>query len=283
MKAHILEPLGIRVRRVGAEIAFGFGDCIFGIPAIKLISETHGCGVDVAVQAQCSDAFLNVPFINKTINVDNCWSGIGHFHDQRYDFAYQLTPYSKFNHYKSLDPSFSLLDCSKRLASELGIEVTDQRPLIYLSDQEKLAAANFLAKLSNGKPVVAIESHAKSGQSWADLTAVRKIIDYWKNKAHILWLSHTQAVEDTLGLANYTRREIIAMLCGIDHFYSVGSGFFCASLVEGLKPKHTTVMWIDESYKYTRRLSELGWNDDITWAHNIIELEAALHSYDGHY
>ena len=269
--------------KAGVEIAFGFGDCIFGVPAVKLISETHGCSVDVAVQAQCADAFLNLPFVKKIIHVDGCWSGIQYFHDQQYKLAYQLTPYSKFQHYKSLDPSFSLLDCSKKLASELGIEVADQRPLIYLSDQEKAVAAGLLARLPHGKPIVAIESEAKSGQSWADLAAVQKIVDFWSNKAHILWLSHTQALEGTLGLVNYTRREIIAMLSNIDHFYSVGSGFFCASLVEGLKPKHTTVMWIDESYKYVRRLTELGWNPDITWTQNVVELEANLHSYDGHY
>ncbi len=269
--------------RAGVEIAFGFGDCIFGMPAIKLISETFGCVVDVAVQAQCADAFDCAPFVNKIIPVDGCWSGIRHFHDNQYNLAFQLTPYAKFNQYKAEDPNFSLIDCSKRMASELGIEVADQRPLIYLSEAEKTTAAEFIGRLTPGKPIIAIESQAKSGQSWADADAVRKIVDRWRDKAHILWLSNTPAFDGTLGLVNYTRRQIIAMLPRFDHFYSVGSGFFCASLASGLKPKHTTVMWIDGVYRYIGRIAELGWHHDITWAQNVVELESALHSYDGHY
>ena len=269
--------------KVGVEIAFGFGDSLFAMQAIKSIANNHNCKVDVATQGQCSDAFTNAPFIGQIIDIPTVWHGVHHFHANQYNFAYQMTPYAKFAEYKAADGNFSLIDCSKKMAAEQGIEISDQRPLIYLTDDERKSAEEFINRLPNTKPIVGIESYAKSGQSWADREAIDKIITYWRDKAHILWFSNTKAHDGALDLVNFRRREIIAMLGKIDHFYSVGSGFFCASLVASNQPKRTTVLWIDHYYKYIHRIAELGWGDTIEWAQNIVELEAFLHSYDGHY
>jgi len=269
--------------KAGVEIAFGFGDSLFSMPAIKSIAEEHNCKVDVATQAQCADAFANAPFINEIIHIPTVWHGISHFQSKGYNYAYQLTPYAKFEEYKNNNGNFSLIDCSKKMASEQGIEVVDQRPLIYLTDTEQTIANEFIDRIPNTKPIVGIESYAKSGQSWANQEAIDKIIAHWRDKAHILWFSNTKPHDGALDLVNFTRREIIAMLGRIDHFYSVGSGFFCASLTASNQPKSTTVLWIDHYYKYMGRIAELGWGDRIQWAQNIVELEAILHCYDGHF
>lgn len=269
--------------KIGVELAYGFGDCIFGLPSIKSLAEHHATKVDVAVQAQCADAFHNVSYINKIIHVGGLWDGIRYFQDNDYNAAYQFTPHAKFSSFKDKDPSFSLIDASKCIAEQYGIEVVDQRPLVYLTSEEQQVADDLVSRLPRSRPIVAIESVAKSMQSWADQSAIEKIINHWRDKAHILWLSNTQSPDGAHSLLNYTRRQIIGMLKHVDMFYNVGSGFFCASLASDHQPKKSISLWVDDFYKYEKRLSELAWHKQIVWVHNAVELEAELHVYGEHY
>lgn len=268
--------------KIGVELTYGFGDCLFGVPSIKAISEEYNCKVDVATQAQCADAFANLSFVNKVIHIANMWDGINHFTKNSYNQAYQLTPQTKFEQYKAKDSNFSLIDASKHIARDYGVEVKCQRPIIELTGQEQRDADEFIQRLPKTKPIIAIESYAKSGQTWADMSAIMAIVDKWRDRASIIWCSHTPAPDGALNMANYSRRTIIGMLHACDCFYNVGSGFFCASLTQQNQPKKNVSLWQDHYYRYVGRLAELGWQN-ITWVQNIVELEAELHSYDGHF
>ena len=268
--------------KIGVELAYGFGDCLFGVPTIKAIAEEYKCKVDVAVQAQCADAFLNLEFVNNIIHIGSIWDGITKFQELRYNQVYQLTPQTKFAQYKEKNDGFSLIDASKYMAKDYGVELNCQRPIICLTDQEKQDATGFIGRLPKSKPIVAIEGYAKSGQTWADLNHIMKIVDKWRDRASIIWCSHTPSPDGTINMANYSRRTLIGMLHACDYFYNVGSGFFCASLTLDNQPKKNVSLWQDHYYKYIGRIAELDWQD-ITWVQNIVELDAELQSYNGHF
>lgn len=268
--------------KIGVECTYGFGDCVFAAPAIRAISQHHNAKATVAVQQQCADAFANLEFIDRVLHIGSMWDGIRHFESHSYDRIYQLTPQVRFEACKSKDPEFSLIDSAKHACSEYGIEIGDQRPIFNPTTAELRRSTEY-ASLLHGRPCIAIESYAKSGQSWADQRAIDSIIEAHKSTHQILWLSNVPA-PDVLhlhALKEFSRREIIMLLRCCEKFFSVGSGFFCASMALPTlwQPREIITLWIDHYYKYERRLAELKWHDKMVWLHDHIELDAYLKNY----
>jgi hypothetical protein len=156
---------------VGVEAAYGFGDGMFLAPLLKRIAEHHNRLIDVAVQTQCADAFHNLPWVRKIIHINNLHDGMARFFD--YKFKYQITPNVYFERFRATDPQHSLIDTALWIGRHYGLGDIDQRPIFIPTPEER----NI--DLGLKRPMIAIESHHKSGQSWANpgsfLSVPRKI------------------------------------------------------------------------------------------------------------
>lgn len=254
-------------RKVGVVSAHGFGDCLFNLPLIAALSRARGCKVGVAVEPHCADAFWNHPAVAEIVEISSMYQGEEKLAAAGYPERLQITQNIKFFEFRQHDGNHSLIDTARQTGLELGLRF-DHRPQIKLTYRE------LSTPLPNGK-IIAVESVYKSGQSWATKEAFKKIVHRHRGDT-ILWLSNEGAPPGTHAMLDRSRRELIGCLPRCDRFYSVGSGFFCASLVEGLAPRETVCLWIDDFYKYETPIADQGWNPAIRWVHNMAELEAAL-------
>jgi hypothetical protein len=249
---------------IGVEAAYGFGDGVFIAPLLKALADRQGFPVEVAVQKQCADAFVNLPWVRRIHHINNLGDGKRLFDGHVYC---QVTPNVHFPRFKERDPEFSLIDCARETGRAYGLNF-DQRPIIRLTDAEKLIWP---------KPYIMVESHHKSGQSWANRDHFLPVVEKYRHTHDVLWLSLDGPPLGARGMGECSRRQLISLLGGADAFFSVGSGFFCASLALP-KPPKTICLWIDDYYKYERRLAELRWNPDLYWMHNEAELTQWLRS-----
>lgn len=274
-----IPPKGSTLQRgkVGVESAHGFGDCLFNVPLIKAISEKHKTKVTVTVRHHCADAFNNLPFINDVIRINEMHQGEKLLRERGYEYVYQITQNIKFFEFRNADQNHSLIDTPLQTGRQIGLDF-DNRPVIIPTKEE----SSVLNQLTSKLPMIAIESVYTSAQSWANREHIMQIVDAYKDSHQILWLSNKDCPEVTNvdNMLRYTRRECIMCLSKCDYFFSVGSGFFCATLAlpRRLQPKKTICLWKDELYKYEKRLDEEKWNSEITWVHNANELTAALES-----
>lgn len=221
------------------------------------------------------DAFYNLPWIDEIIEIGNMGEGPAALARLGYQRSFQLTQNIKFFEFRQTDPQHSLIDTPLRTGQEIGIPNFNQKP-VFLPTASEITNTNSIVQ---DTPTIAIESIAKSGQSWADQAAVDAILTKFPNH-RILWLSNVgaPALPQVNNMLSYSRREVIMCLRAADIFFSVGSGFFCSSMAlpTEWQPKRIVCLWIDEFYKYERRLAELMLHQSITWVHNHQELNECL-------
>lgn len=262
----------VQRREIGVEAAYGFGDNLFNATLIQQLSNQHNCKIDVAVQAQCADAFTNLSCIGEIVHITNLWEGVKKFQDLGYKQVHQLTQNVHFPKFKEQHPEHSLIDTAAWVGRDLGLPTFDQRPTFHPTEAERQVGQNF----SSSQPTIAIESVYKSGQSWADDRAFQMILEKYAGH-RVLWLSNQTPPASAIDCSKYTRRELLMTLQHVEVFFSVGSGFFCGSLAlpREFQPKKLVCLWLDHYYKYEWRLAELKWLD-IVWVHNHAELQAAL-------
>jgi len=260
-------------RVVGVESAHGFGDCLFNIPLIKALAAKYGSPVGVAVEAQCADAYLNVPEIAEIIYIPQMRHGLPKLQSLGYQHVFQITQNEKFFEFRQHDPNHSLIDTARITGQQLGVTF-DPRPQIALTDRE----LHLGLHLPSDKPIIIVESVYKSAQSWATTQAFTSIVNKHRHTHTIIWASNSGAPPGTLNMLNHSRREIIGCLHRCERFYSVGSGFFCASLAlpVHLQPPEIVCLWLDDFYHYERPLDEHRWHSNIKWVHNHQELDAVL-------
>lgn len=233
-----------------------FGDNVFNTPLLKRIADKTGQPITIATHKSCEDAFYNLDFISEIININRLYDGVKLFGNK----TLQITPQAYF----PFEDKRSLLDTQYYLAELLQLELPDRRPIINFTQSED----------TNHNFKIAIESEYFSGQSWAEESDFRMIINTFKAQK-ILWCSKTQPPDGTHALS--TRRETIANLRNIDIFFCVGSGIFCASR-NIHPPKKTYVLWKDELYKYVEFFKRHGWND-VVFLQSREELFALLNLY----
>lgn len=265
----------VQAGKVGVESAHGFGDCLFNAPLIKAIGEKHGTKVTVTVRPHCADAFENLPFVDRVVKVQEMHHGMKWLRENGYKHAYQITQNVKFFEFRQHDNRHSLVDTPTLTGKQIGVQF-DPRPLFAASGREHSAAKT----LPDDKPIIAIESVYTSAQSWAQPAHIMQIVDKFKDTHRILWLSNSgcpkiNGVDDML---RFSRRECIMCLSRCRYFFSVGSGFFCATLAlpREFQPKNTVCLWTDELYRYEGRLTETKWNPQITWVHGPQQLNEVL-------
>jgi hypothetical protein len=261
--------------KIGVEAAYGFGDCLFNLPLIKAISEHYNQKVNVATKSHCVDAFMNIPFVDNIDIINNLNEGYSFYSRAGYT-AFQLTQNIKFEQFIALDGSHSLIDTPMLTGREIGIKPFNQKP-IFIPTINEINDGN---RYDDGMPTIAIESVFTSGQSWATQNDIDLIVDKFKDTHRICWLSNqnapkTKYIDDML---RWSRRTCICALAHCGAMFSVGSGFFCASMAlpKERQPKKIICLWIDSYYRYEKRIAELELHSNIQWIHNRDELIKAL-------
>lgn len=264
--------------KVGVESAHSFGDTLFNAPLVKALSEKYSQKIGVAVRPHCADGYKNLDFVSEIVHINNINEGQKALHAKGYDKVFQITQNSLFFEYKQQDPNHSLIDTPTKRGKELGVTF-DPKPLFKPTDKE----LEIVKKFKSDIPTIAIESVYKSAQSWAQKEDIGYIVGKHlgdSQEVRILWLSNEGAPRHPQinNMLQYSRRECIMALSACDTFFSVGSGFFCASLAlaKELQPKKIVCLWKDDLYRYENRLSKTDWHGDITWVHNRQELAKHL-------
>jgi hypothetical protein len=267
---------------IGVEAAYKFGDIVFNIPLIRAI-HTHlwktryKDDVWVATIPPYQDALYNIPWVHKIIDISNMGEGITKLRELGCDPVFQVTQHAKFTEFHFNDPAISLIDTPAMTGRQLGLPEFDQRP-IFLPTQFEISSTDSLV---SQQPTIGIESVYTSWQSWADDKAFAAIVAKYINTHRILWLSNSGAPEHPQidNLLRFSRRQAIMCLRACDIFFSVGSGFFCASLAlpSHWQPKKIVCLWqIDPIAKYEKPIARHKWHNDITWLHNETELQQFL-------
>jgi hypothetical protein len=267
-------------RQLLLECSHGFGDGLYNVPLTEAFAHKYG-PVGIAVRAHCQDAWFNVPWVDEILTIPGMHGGVEAARTHGYQQYFQLTQNVHFFDFKSGDPNHSLVNTPRGVAQLHGLELPDRRPQIFLTAEELATRSLY----HDGIRSVAIEAVFKSGQSWADAACFQKIVDRFANTHRILWLSPEVPApafpRTAVGLDDmkrWTRRQCIAALSTADVFFSVGSGFFCASLAlpQELRPPRSVCLWRDELYKEEDPINQEGWLPNLTWVHDHAELDAAL-------
>jgi hypothetical protein len=265
---------------IGIESAHGFGDLCFNLSLIRELKKKYNDEVWVAARTHCKDALYNTPWISKIIDIKQMNQGIHELKRLNCKPVFQITQNIKFFEFRQHDPNHSLIDTPLLTGHQLGIDNFDQRP-IFIPTEQELSVAD---EIQDERPIIAIESVYTSAQSWAKPNHFTQILEHFGDTHRVLWLSNEgcpvgKAKHHTVdNMLRYTRRQCIMALSKCKYFFSVGSGFFCASLALPKKhqPKNTICLWTDNLYRYEKRLSEVKWNNQITWVHNPAELSDVL-------
>jgi hypothetical protein len=251
-------------RAVGIECFHGFGDGLFNAPFLETISRHHNCPVGVATSPHCADAFLNLPWVDEIIHINERDTGDQALKRLNYKTIHKITPSLWFYTFKAQDPNHSLIDTPNRVARELGYPGFDPRPIFRPTAQEM----NTL-DLTEDVPTIAIESVYFSQQSWATDDDFRAILAHYGRTHKIIWLSNRNQPThpNVYQFSHLSRRCLIMCLARADLFFSVGSGFFCAALAlpKNRQPKKTVCLWVDGVYRYKEPLAKAGWNENICW------------------
>lgn len=243
-----------------------FGDSMFCTALTKAVAARNPSGkVDVVAGNQYADAYTNLPWIGRIVNDPQLLSNRQ---------ILESTPGDHFWHYKATNGEFCLFDTHLKRAQTVGIDSFDQRPIFIPTYREKLTVQQYVTGVD--APLLAVESVYFSGQSWSDRAATDAIVDRYAASHKILWLSNQDAPDHPAvdPCTQFSRRQLIQLLTHCELFYTTGSGFFCASLAHSPGPR-TVCLWKDETYKYERRLAQLGWRD-VEWVHNRVELEKSF-------
>jgi len=257
---------------IGVESAHGFGDLCFNAGLIKAIQEKFNDEIWVATRPHCKDALYNLPWISKIVDIPDMGHGEKKLKSMGCSEFIQITQNIRFFEFKKENPNHSLIDTPKLVAKSLGINDFNQKPIFIPSKQEIEKSES----LNTEQPTIAITSVYTSGQSWADKKAFDTIIEKFLPTHRILWLSNQDAPKhkNVDNMLRFTRREVTCSLRFCDIFFSVGSGFFCASmgLQEEFQPKKINCLWKDDLYRYEEPINKHKWHKNLTWIHDYKEL-----------
>ena len=264
------------LRQIGVESAHGFGDGLFNVALIRELSQHHNTKIGVAVRPHCKDAFYNLPWVDEIVEIPQMNDGAKVLQNLGYKRTIHITQTVKFFEFRERDTNHSLIDTPLWTGRQLGLPDFDQRPVFYPTSEEMAATDCMMSD----QPTIAIETVYTSGQSWTKQQDIQLILDKYLSTHRILWLSNSDAPDhpNVDNLLRFSRRQVIMCLRACDVFFSVGSGFFCASLAlpSGLQSTRIVCLWQDGFYKYEHPLAVHKWCKDLIWIHNQQELRQYL-------
>ena len=250
-------------------MSHGFGDATFSIPLIEGLCKRDSARAVVATQQRCMDAYYNAPCVEDIVIIPAMNHGEAAIANKRHvSKFYQITPQYHFYRFQEQDPNHSLACTAMAIGRENDVHI-DPRPKIYLSPIEIKASETYFEKFKDkGSKIVAVESEYYSCQSWTNDNDFEALVT-GNPDCFFLWMSLRQPPFSapnmhTIG-KDLDRRGCIALLNHVDLFVSVGSGFFCASLSESVRPPKTWILWKDELYKYKSTITAAKWVDNLTW------------------
>lgn len=260
------------MKQIGIESANSFGDILFNIPLMRAIKAKYRGEIWVAVKSPYKDALVNIPEVDRVVEIPDLNHGIPRLQKLGCQPVFQITQQVKFYEFKKRDPQHSLIDTPTWTGRQLGIVGFDPKP-VYRPTPEEL---DVTSSLKSGQPTIAIECEYRSAQSWAQREHIEQIVDKYQKTHRILWLSNTgapdhPAVDDLL---RFNRRGAIAALRFADKMFSVGSGFFCASLAlpSQFQPQQIICLWKDDLYRYRERVTRYNWHRSIKWLESSDDL-----------
>lgn len=258
------------MKTIGIEMAHGAGDACFSIPLIEALCIKDNARAVIAVEKRCADIYNHVPCICDIVEIPYMHHGKDMIEKKTtIQNFYQITPHVYFSAYKDADCNHSLALTAMAIGKHYGVDI-NPRPKIYITQEETMAAKLFFDNLNHNN-IVAIESEFLSGQSWTNNDDFEKMVKKSPEKL-FLWLSLKEPAFNTSNLIyvgkSLTRRECIALLNHVQLFVNVGSGFFCASLSETIRPKESWILWNDDWYKYKETMSKTDWITNGIWFDN---------------
>jgi hypothetical protein len=265
------------------ECCYGFGDALMNVPVLKAYSESTGEKVCVATRQNNFDAFTNLDFVDKVYPIQALHSGVHVAREHGFEYA-QLTQHHLFNVYRRRWPRHSLMDTPSTVARRTWKLDIDPKP-VFIPTEEELAKTECFKDCQ--KPIVAIEAHANSSQSWSTVKHNRMLCrEYLGDQFNVLWVSHVDPpnLEYVDDMKRFSRRECVAALRYCDLFLTTCSGLCVGAfgLPKEMQPKKV-VMTLNRSqervYKLQGKFEEYGFHDDLEYAWNYRLATTAIENF----
>jgi len=205
-----------------------FGDNLCSAGAISQIRDAE---ITVCTMKQFDCALLNIPNVKELIYMDN---------PSAHAFARE-------NNYKIIETTLSripnhILQLDARVPWHLkrnGYDYIKNGPAFFPT-KEELDWAEEFAGLFNDKPLLGVESHFSSGQSYINKRVADQIVHKYHENYHILWLcngNYPSSKEHILDMGEFNRRQISTLMPKLSILISSFSGFYWASRCFESKPK----------------------------------------------
>jgi len=205
-----------------------FGDNLCSAGAISQIRDAE---IIVCTSRKFDCALLNIPNVKKLIYMDN---------PSAHAFARE-------NHYKIIDTTLSRIptqtnQLDARVPMHLkrnGYDYIKNGPAFFPTKEESDWAEEFVGRF-NDKPLLGVESHFSSGQSYIDKNFGDKIVKKYYKDYHILWLcngNYPSSRAKIIDMGEFNRRQISTLMPKLSLLVSSFSGFYWASRCFESKPK----------------------------------------------
>lgn len=205
-----------------------FGDNLCSAGAISQIRDAE---IIVCTSRKFDCALLNIPNVKKLIYMDN---------PSAHAFARE-------NHYKIIDTTISRIPAQvnqldARVPMHLkrnGYDYIKDGPAFFPTKEELDWAEEFVRRFNN-KPLLGVESHFSSEQSYINKNFNDKIVNKYHKDYHILWLcngNYPSSREKIVDMGEFNRRQISTLMPKLSLLVSSFSGFYWASRCFESKPK----------------------------------------------
>lgn len=205
-----------------------FGDNLCSAGAISQIRDAE---IIVCTSREFDCALLNMPNVKEIVYMDN---------RSAHTFARE-------NHYKIIDTTLSTVpiqvnQLDARVPMHLkrnGYDYIKNGPAFFPTKEELDWAEEFAGRF-NDKPLLGVESHFSSEQSYMNKVHNDKIVNKYHEDYHILWLcngNYPSSKEKIVDMGEFNRRQISTLMPKLSLLISSFSGFYWASRCFKSKPK----------------------------------------------
>lgn len=205
-----------------------FGDNLCSAGAISQIRDAE---IIVCTKRRFDCALLNIPNVKELIYMNNA-SAHAFARENGYDLI--NTTLSQIPNYNNqLDARVPM-----HLA-KFGYNYIKDGPAFFPTKEELDWAEEFVGRF-NDKPLLGVESHFSSGQSYINKEHCDKIVKKYHNHYHILWLcngNYPSSRNKVVDMGQFNRRQISTLMPKLSVLVSSFSGYYWASRCYEKKPE----------------------------------------------